>query len=434
MTRPDGPALHRLLAGTADTLTQVVGQGRSLTDALAQVPANLRPGIQDLSFHGLRHWGTARALRQHLVPQEPNAAGFAALIDVAISLLLPAAELPGAPRYAAFTVVDQAVKATQARPHWRRFKGLTNAVLRRYLRESEPLLQQVSEQVEARWNHPEWWVARLQSQYPEHWQQVLGAAQTPAPLCIRVNPRRSTRAAVQAALAEQDVASTPVHEHGLVLERARPVHQLPGFADGWWSVQDPGAQLAAPLLEPRDGMRVLDACAAPGGKTAHLLELAELDLTAIDRDAARLHRVNDNLARLGLQARVLAGDAAHPETWFDGQPFDAILADVPCTASGIVRRHPDIRWLRRRTDIAATAALQQHITDALWPLLRRGGTFLYVTCSVFAEEGEHQAQAFVARHPNAERVTAPGQLLPACPEAPAHQQHDGFFFARFRKS
>ncbi len=434
MTRPEGPPLHRLLASSADVLASVTGEGRSLTDALVAVPAGVRPGVQDLSFHALRQWGMAGALRRQLVPREPEAPGLAQLLQTSITLLLPAASHPDAPRYSAFTVVDQAVQAAQARPAWRRFKALVNAVLRRYLRENEVLLAKADAIPEAHWNHPEWWVARLQQQHPEHWRQILAAAQLPAPLCLRINPRRATRAHVEAALARSGVDSTPVHDHGLILHRARPVNQLPGFAEGWWSVQDAGAQLAAPLLQPRDGMRVLDACAAPGGKTAHLLELANLNLTALDRDRTRLQRVSDNLARLGLAARVVAGDAARPDTWWDGQPFDAILADVPCTASGIVRRHPDIRWLRRADDIVRTAALQQQITDALWPLLQRGGTLLYVTCSVFVEEGEHQASSFLSRHPDAERVEAPGQLLPAWPEAPAENQHDGFFFARFRKS
>lgn len=235
---------------------------------------------------------------------------------------------------------------------------------------------------------------------------------------------------------------------------------LPGFEQGWWSVQDLSAQHAARLLPVADGMRVLDACAAPGGKTAHLLEQADLRLTALDSDAARLTRVGENLERLGLMhggVQLACADAAEPQAWWDGVPFDAILADVPCTASGVVRRHPDIRWLRREDDVARTAALQRRIVDALWALLRPGGHLLYATCSIFPEEGELQAQAFAQRHADAVRLPAPGQILPlagqpAVGDAAALREPDcsggeellagraalatgdGFFYALFAKN
>ena len=216
---------------------------------------------------------------------------------------------------------------------------------------------------------------------------------------------------------------------------------LPGYAAGWFSVQDAGAQLAAPLLGAKDGMRVLDACAAPGGKTTHLAELAALDLVALDVDAARIERVHDNLARLGLAARLIVADAGEPDSWWDGDAFDRILADVPCTASGIVRRHPDGKWLRRETDIAGFVAQQIRLLDALWPCLKRGGMLLYSTCSIFGAENGDQIAAFLQRHRDALRIrlTLPaeygaidGQLLPAAPGA-AHN-HDGFFYALLQKS
>src|SRR5690606_17436130 len=226
------------------------------------------------------------------------------------------------------------------------------------------------------------------------------------------------------------VDSTPVGQAGLVLAEARPVTQLPGFAEGWWSVQDAAAQRAATLLAVRDGERVLDACAAPGGKTAHLLELADVDLVALDSDAARLARVEQNLDRLGLwsdRVTLAAADAADLDAWWDGKPFDAVLADVPCTASGIVRRHPDIRWLRRENDVRRTAALQARILDSLWRTVAPGGRLLYVTCSVFPMEGVRQALAFLQRHSDALRLDAPGQLLPVAVDATPAAQHDGFF-------
>jgi 16S rRNA (cytosine967-C5)-methyltransferase len=239
------------------------------------------------------------------------------------------------------------------------------------------------------------------------------------------------------------VDARPVGEHGLVLARPRPVLEIPGFADGRLSVQDAAAQLAAPLLlrelEPALRWRLLDACAAPGGKTAHLLELAHADVLALDVDPTRCGRIQGTLARLGLAAAVVAADAAHPATWWDGQPFDAILLDAPCTASGIGRRHPDVRWLRRESDIAQLAALQARLLAALWPLLRPGGRLLYCTCSVFRAEGEHQMQTFVAHNSDAALRPAPGHLIPrteakggALPDN-GHGDHDGFYYALLEK-
>ncbi|HEY9280429.1 MAG TPA: methyltransferase domain-containing protein, partial [Eoetvoesiella sp.] len=204
---------------------------------------------------------------------------------------------------------------------------------------------------------------------------------------------------------------------------------------GWWSVQDASAQQAAELLQPRNGMRVLDACAAPGGKTAHLLELADIDLLALDTDKVRLDRVGENLNRLGLmgpKVSLQCADAANLKQWWDGQPFDAVLADVPCTASGIVRRHPDIRWLRREADIAKTVALQRKIVNALWETVKPGGRLVYATCSIFPQEGEQQAARFLATHPDAKRLPAPGQILPLSDGGQA-SRYDGFFYALFAK-
>ena len=238
----------------------------------------------------------------------------------------------------------------------------------------------------------------------------------------------------QPALQAADIPAVHAGNEAIVLLEARPVQAVPGFNEGWWSVQDLAAQQAARLLPLKAGMRVLDACAAPGGKTAHLLERADVDLLALDADPARLARIEQNLQRLGLDGMsvsVHCADAADVQSWWDGRPFDAILADVPCTASGVVRRHPDIRWLRREADIAKTAALQRDIVDALWITVGPGGYLLYATCSIFPQEGEQQATEFARRHPDAIRQTAPGQLLPLASDPVA--THDGFFYALFAK-
>jgi 16S rRNA (cytosine967-C5)-methyltransferase len=248
--------------------------------------------------------------------------------------------------------------------------------------------------------------------------------------------RATTREAVLQAFSEQGIEATAFGSAGLVLKVPRPITSLPGYAQGWWSVQDAGAQLAAPMLDAQDGMQVLDACAAPGGKTAHLLELAKVDLTALDIDAVRLERVHQNLKRLGLMRRgirLVAESAIKTHVWWDAKPFDAVLADLPCTASGIVSRHPDIRWLRRAQDVEQTAKLAREILDSLWSVVAPGGKLLMVTCSIFPEEGEKQAQAFAARHAQAQRMDAPGQLLPHLPDAAYPAGYDGFFYALFTR-
>lgn len=432
------PPLSAILLSSAEVVQDVL-DGRSLTEALADVDGGLRPATQAVSFHAMRYLGWADAVGRELVQRYPNVL-FESLLLVSLTLLKAegeaAAALPGMPVYAPHTVVDQAVTAAARSRSLASFKGLLNACLRRFLRERTILDAAVADSPEAEWNHPGWWVKQLRVAYPRQWQDVLRAANVPAPLTLRVNRRRASREQVLAAFHDAGLATEAVGAAGLVLATPRPVTQLPGFAEGWWSVQDAGAQLAAELLAPKDGMRVLDACAAPGGKTAHLLELADIDLLALDADADRLARVGQNLDRLGLageQVRLRAADAADLDAWWDGQPFDAVLADVPCTASGIVRRHPDIRWLRRENDLRRTAALQARILDALWRTVAPGGRLLYVTCSVFPIEGTRQALEFLQRHPEATRLDAPGQLLPVAVDATPAAQHDGFFYALFAK-
>jgi 16S rRNA (cytosine967-C5)-methyltransferase len=425
-----------LLNHTADAV-QAVRAGESLNTVLARCPAPARPGTQALSFHVLRWLGSTQALRTLLAPKPP-APAVDALLLTALALLWPPS---GAP-YAAHTLVDQAVAAAHQRA--RHSAGFINAVLRRFLREREALVDAALRDPLARFNHPAWWVSRLQHDWPEHWEAILDADNQHPPMTLRVNARRTNAAAYVARLAEAGLAGRVVGAQAVILDQPVPVTRLPGFGDGDVSVQDAAAQRAAPLLigTGLTGRRVLDACAAPGGKTAHLLELADLDVLALDSDPARLARVGDTLARLHLQARTRTGDAADPAAWWDGEPFDAVLLDAPCSAAGIVRRHPDVRWLRRSTDIAALAATQARILDALWPLLRSGGRMLYCTCSVFKAEGQDQIDAFLQRHPDARGATgpaSPGHLLPLPDNAlaPAHESSaaaDGFFYALMTKT
>jgi 16S rRNA (cytosine967-C5)-methyltransferase len=266
---------------------------------------------------------------------------------------------------------------------------------------------------------------------------VLEVANLRPPLTLRINRRRTTPDQYLLLLEERGLPAQRVGETAVRLETPQPASRIPGLAEGLVSVQDAAAQLAAAFLDLADGQRVLDACAAPGGKTTHLLERADVVVTALDADAGRLERVRANLARLGLAARIVCGDAGEPATWWDGQEYDRILADVPCTASGVARRHPDVKWLRRAGDVEQFARAQERILDALWQLLRRDGKLLYATCSVFHEENHLQVERFLQCHPDARRVslgaadtashTPAGQLLP-------DRQHDGFFYALLQKT
>jgi len=395
-----------------------------------------RAFVHEIAYGTLRHWGTLEAIVRALAHQPPADARLVAIMAVALYQLEHMRAEPHA-------VVDRAVAAAgdAVRPQ---AKALVNAVLRRFLRERESVLAQVYATPVARWSHPRWWIARVRTDWPDAWERILAAGNEHPPLTLRVNRRVATRAALAARFAEAGIACESVGEDGVIVTPPRPVRELPRFDDGAFSVQDAGAQLAAPILGARDGERVLDACAAPGGKSTHILERAEVALTALDSDGARLVRVHENVARLRLpreRIELVTGDAGRPSSWWDGRPYDRILADVPCTASGIVRRHPDGKWLRRASDVAAFAAQQRALLDALWGCLAPGGTLVYATCSVFVEENEGQAAAFAARAPGALRESlrfAPeveargGQLLPSLPGAPHNQ--DGFFYARFRKA
>ena len=391
--------------------------------------------VQELAYGTLRHWGTLAALTTKLAAKPFSDPALSTLVAIALYQLDHTRAPP-------FAVVDHAVNAAAkvARPA---AKSLVNALLRRYLREREALLAAVRSDPVARWSHPQWWIDRVHADRPAQWESILAAGNERPPLSLRVNLRTTTRDAFLAACAAVPVGAVAAGEAGVIVDPPRPVTELPGYREGWFAVQDLGAQLAAPLLQVEAGMRVLDACAAPGGKTAHLAEIADVEIVALDSDAARLVRVRENLARLqraSSPVNVVTGDAGVPAGWWDGRAFDRILVDVPCTASGVVRRHPDGKWLRRQDDVAGFVRQQARILDALWPCLARGGLLLYATCSVFRAENEAQVEAFVVRHGDAlhEPITFPGdvvrdggQLLPSLPGA-AHNQ-DGFFYALLRK-
>lgn len=418
-----------------------VRAGQSLPPALAEAAARWRlegvsrAAMHDIAYTAVRALARCLALAERLNARAPDAP-VAALQAIALSQL----QAPGRRHEA--VVVDQAVAAARLDPATAAAAPFLNATLRRFLRERDALLETVLADPQAQWNYPRWWIDRVRADHPAQWQAVLEAGNQLPPMTLRVNMRRTSPEACLRSLAERGIGARRIGPHAIRLDAPCDVAQLPGFAEGLVSVQDLAAQLAAPLLDVAPGQRVLDACAAPGGKTAHLLELVDCDVTAIDADAARLARVEDNLRRLGLSARVLAGDASAPAGWWDGRRFDRILVDAPCSASGIVRRHPEIRWLRRRSDIATLSARQSEMLSALWPLLEPDGKLLYVTCSVFRAEGEQVVARFCAQRPDAERIPirwrwpddAPerelGQLLPG---SDAVSDHDGFFYASIRK-
>ncbi len=426
--------MERTQRVAARTVRRVLA-GSTLPVALAAPPGFVhddRALIQELAYGTLRFLGQLRALVRHLADRPLSDPSVEALLWVALYQLIHT----GAPQHA---VVDGAVQAT-ARLKKSSARGLTNAILRNFIRRRDALLAAVAQEDEARYSYPQWWIDRVRSEYGGRATSILDNGNARPPLTLRVNRRAMSRDAYVDALAAHGIAASPVGEAGVILAEPRIVTGLPGYAEGAFVVQDAGAQLAAPLLGVVDGMRVLDACAAPGGKTTHLAELAALELVALDIDAVRIERVAQNLARLGLAARMVVADAADTGSWWDRVSFDRILIDAPCTASGVVRRHPDGKWLRRESDIEAFGNQQQRLLDALWPCLARGGTLLYTTCSIFRAENDERIAAFVAGHDDvlrqplrlpAEIWHDDGQLLPSEPGAEHNQ--DGFFYALLQK-
>jgi 16S rRNA (cytosine967-C5)-methyltransferase len=396
--------------------------------AHAGIDERSRAAVQDIAYGVLRFLARIEALLDALLDKPLADARLRVLLLVALHQLEHTRAAPHA-------VVDHAVRTCQALG-FTSAKGLVNAVLRNFLRRRAALVARVQRAEPARYCHPQWWIDKVRIQYPGEYAAILAAGNARPPLVLRVNCRRMDVAEYLQLLAQHGIEGEPCGGAAVLLPKALPVARLPGLKDGLVSVQDAAAQLAAPLLDLAGGMRVLDACAAPGGKTGHALELADVELTALDSDAARLDRVRENLARLGFTAHILCGDACEPAAWWDGTPFDRILLDAPCSASGVARRHPDIKWLRRESDIAQFAYLQRRMLDALWQALASGGKLLYATCSVFHEENREQVARFLERHRDARRLALPaigndvharaGQLLP-------DGRHDGFFYALLQK-
>ncbi|WP_373974433.1 16S rRNA (cytosine(967)-C(5))-methyltransferase RsmB [Chitinibacter sp. SCUT-21] len=410
--------------------------GQNLTEALSttwrqnpNITPQQRGAVQDIAYGTLRHLGLLEAILNTLANKPLKE------LELKVLLLTTLYQLQFT-RAGAHAVVDHAVNVA-AKIGQGKGKGLVNAVLRSFLRQKDELVVAVQKNERAKFSHPKWWMTEMKNAYPKQWQQILQANNQHPPMTLRVNRRHGDADQYLALLAERGIAARRLSQYSIQLEKAQSVDALPHFFDGWVSVQDWGAQAAAHLLDVKDGMRVLDACAAPGGKTGHILELANVDLTAIDADAGRLKRVEDNLSRLNFSATVLAANASEPTSWWDGKPFDRILADVPCSATGVARRHPDIKWLRRPEDFAEFARQQEKMLDQLWPLIASGGKLLYATCSVFPVENRLSAQAFAARHPDAQWEVLSSEYIPADlseGQLLPNSEHDGFYYALFTKA
>jgi 16S rRNA (cytosine967-C5)-methyltransferase len=425
-------------AAAARAVHDVSAQGRNLDRALEEAAGGFegrdRAFTRALAYETVRGYPRYAALTRRLLtrPLKRRDRVLADLVAVGLCQL----EAMRVPAHAAVKETVAAVR-NLGRPA---ASGLVNAVLRRYQRERSALVETLSSDPEFRWAHPGWLIDRITADWPADREAVLDANNRQAPMWVRVNRRRSSPAAWAASFAAGGGETEPgPAPESLRLARPVDVGELPGFGDGEVSVQDAAAQLAAGLLDPRPGERILDACAAPGGKTGHLLELApDARVTALDADEGRTARVIDNLARLGVHARVAVADAGRPEDWHDGSAFDAILLDAPCSGTGVIRRHPDIKLLRRPDDVPALAAAQDRLLDALWPLLRPGGRLLYCTCSILREENAVRIEGFLSRHQDAcavslsgpwGRADGPGRQI-----LPGEAGMDGFYYACLNKS
>ncbi|MBL1377033.1 16S rRNA (cytosine(967)-C(5))-methyltransferase RsmB [Zobellella iuensis] len=425
-------------AAAANILHQVIHQGQSLSALLPRYQQELaakdRALLQELCFGSLRWYSRLDAIARQLLekPLKGKYQPVHALLLVGIYQLL----YTRIPAHAALAETVNACKLLKAEP----FKGMVNGVLRNVQRRQDELTTKIDALPQLRLAHPNWLVKRLQQAYPEQWPTILEANNQHPPMWIRVNRRHHSREHYLALLLQAglDAAPDPLADSALRLARPLDVALLPGFEQGHSSVQDAAAQMAAQLLEAAPGELVLDACAAPGGKTAHILERQpELgQLVALDLDAERLQRVHQNLQRIGLTASVLQGDAARPADWWQGPLFDRILLDAPCSATGVIRRHPDIKWLRRQEDIAQLADLQASILDALWQQLKPGGTLLYATCSILPDENKEQIKAFLNRTPDARHLPLHEHDSPQHPGwqlLPGTEQRDGFYYAKLSK-
>jgi 16S rRNA (cytosine967-C5)-methyltransferase len=402
------------------------GPESATSDFAALAPA-VRSQVHELVYGVLRRFGWGDALLARLLSKPGLQPPMRALLLLALYRLETRPD-------ATHTIVDNAVDAAGILSQGKA-GGLVNAVLRNFLRRRGELLAEIQRDLAVEYWHPAWWLRHLRDDYPTQWKAICRADNELPPLTLRINTRRISREAylerlAAAGLGAQALADFP---SAVRIEPSVRVETLPGYADGLFAVQDAGAQRAAEWLDLADGQRVLDACAAPGGKTGHMLQLASLDLLAIDIDAQRCRRIEENLLRLGLAASVRVGDAAQPAEWWDGRPFDRILLDAPCSASGVVRRHPDAKWLRRAADVSALARTQRALLEALWPTLAPGGKLLYATCSVFHAENQATVEAFVASRADAESIEL-GENAPLGVQLLPNLIHDGFFYALLAKA
>ena len=425
----------------AQMVLRVLDQGESLNRLLRPQLAKLsdmrqRALAQELTFGTLRWCHRLEAVLNRLLrkPLKKKDRDVHALLLVGLYQLL---YLQMPPHAAVSETVDC---VRQMGKEWA--AGLINAVLRNAQRQSSTLLKSVDSAAPTRWSHPGWWVRRLQEDWPQDWQRILEAGNQRPPMVLRVNVSRTERGTYLRKLEQQGITAemSPFADTAIRLEEPAVVESLPGFSQGLVSVQDGAAQLAAPLLKLGSGQRVLDACAAPGGKTGHLFEsVPDLGaVTAVDSDERRLRKVRENLQRLQFNAELIAADAADPGAWWDGEPYDRILLDAPCSASGVVRRHPDIKILRHSGDLQTLSQQQLRLLNALWPLLASGGILLYVTCSVFRQENSDVLQLFLDGHHDATEIPLRphwGKALPVGRQLlPGEHGMDGFYFARLSKA
>ncbi|VAW68860.1 16S rRNA (cytosine(967)-C(5))-methyltransferase [hydrothermal vent metagenome] len=423
-------------------LLEVLQQGQSLS-SLKHLTDKLEPRdgafVRMLSFGVLRFYQQLQALLKPLMKKPLKAKD----LDIQLTMLIGLFQLMHT-RVPDYAVVDAAVKQVRkSRKKWA--ANMVNAVLRNFIRQQQALVDGLKTD-EAKFAHPQWIIDRLKQDWPQNWAALLEANLSPAPMTLRINLQRSNVAdylnALQneCELTAEQLVNIPA---ALILSEARDVRQLPGFSQGWFSVQDAGAQLAAQILQPAAGDIILDACAAPGGKTAHLYELQpDIKLTALDVSEQRLQRVEENGQRLGFKPQLIAADAADVDSWWDGKAFDKILLDVPCSASGVIRRHPDIKQLRRADDIQALVELQREILLKSWPLLKPGGRLLYATCSLFKAENQQQIEWFLENTQDAELIEIPAGGLPqthietsgaGVQLFPSSFSHDGFYYALLGK-
>jgi 16S rRNA (cytosine967-C5)-methyltransferase len=417
----------------AQAIEQVVEKGQSLSNVLPLLQQKVsdkdKALLQELCFGVLRtlpqmEWLITKLMSRPMTGKQRTIhylimVGFYQLLHTRI------------PPHAALAETVEGAVAIK-RPQ---LKGLINGVLRQFQRQQETLMAEFATS-ESRFLHPEWLLSRLRKAYPQQWQAIVEANNQRPPMWLRVNRNHHSRDAWLALLEEsgQQGFTHPDYPDAVRLESPAPVHTLPGFEEGWVTVQDASAQGCMTFLEPENGEHILDLCAAPGGKTTHILEVApDAHVLAVDVDEKRLSRVYDNLKRLGMKAQVKQGDGRTPAQWCGEQQFDRILLDAPCSATGVIRRHPDIKWLRRDRDIAELAQLQAEILDAIWPHLKPGGTLVYATCSVLPEENSQQIAAFLARTPGATLSVTGTPDNPGKQNLPGVEEGDGFYYAKLIK-